>query len=171
MPRRKKDRRWKTRPEISSAEMEMVFKILKDLIWELPPPWRQRVHRDERGRRLGGRPRYPARPLALVCIMLVYYNLTLRDVESIFESNKDWLWEMEVRSAPDKNTISNSLCKSIHNIIWVNHPTAYTSYNVNIRRILYASRTCSVGSSIRTPVTTKRYNFRFKVIMHLLLPP
>jgi len=111
MPRRFKKSRWKSPPKVHNTEMELVFTILKELIWELPPPWEAEELRDQKGRRIGGRPPYPARPLALVCIMMVYYDLTLRNVESLFAQNKEWLWEMEVAQPPDKNTIGRGLQK------------------------------------------------------------
>ena len=111
MARLSKKSRWKRPPEVQEAEMELVFTILKDLIWELPPPWKQEKLRDKRGRRIGGRPQYPARPLALVCIMMVYYDLTLRHVENLFKKNREWLREMEIKRPPDKNTISRGLQK------------------------------------------------------------
>lgn len=93
---------WKKFNKIKEKEFEILFREGKRIIEESQEPWTAKQY---------GRRPYRSRPMVLICLLKVYFNMPYRDIESLLRSNKTFKDILQMKNIPDHNTIQRAMAK------------------------------------------------------------
>ena len=93
---------WRMHNKLKEQEVTFLLREGKRIIEESQEPWTEQQY---------GRRPYPSRPMVLICLLKVYFNMPYRDIESLLRSNPTFQDLLELPQIPDHNTIQRALAK------------------------------------------------------------